>query len=498
MHRVNGFGRTAMALIIALSAACAGQSDARAQEQERPAPPVQEQLGEIPETIDTLTATSLSSTFRAAAARALPAVVFIRVEARPQVARRQVPSPFAPFFDQQREPPTQVGAGSGFIYSEDGYIITNRHVVEDATEVTVTLNDQRVYRADVVGTDPNTDVAVIRIEPEEGEDLPVATVGDSDRLQVGDWVLALGNPLGLNFTVTAGIVSAKGRSIGILREGNDAALEAFIQTDAAINRGNSGGPLVDLLGRVVGVNTAIQSPTGTYAGNGFAIPIALVTRVAADLIEYGSVRRPRLGVLIKDVDEADAEVYDLGRIAGAVVTEIQPDGPAAEADLQLGDVIVALNGEPVNRGVDLTTRLARLEPGDRINLGVVRDGRRRNVAVTLGQFEQEEAGQRTAVDDRPRAERLLGFRVVELTREIARNCQVPAGDGVVVAAVDELGPAAGRVVRCTVVLAINGVDVDEPRAVERVARELEEGDVVSLRILVPGSPNPRITNFRLR
>lgn len=493
MFQQSIWGRWAVAATVVLTVACAGQTDARAQEQAAaPAMP------DVPANVDTVTAANLSATFRAAAAQALPAVVYIRVEAKPQMARRQIPSPFAPFFDQQGQAPTEIGAGSGFIYSDDGYIITNRHVVADATEVTVTLHDQRVYDATVVGTDPNTDVAVIKIEPRNGEKLPVASLGNSDALQVGDWVLALGNPLGLNFTVTAGIVSAKGRTIGILRQNNDQALEAFIQTDAAINRGNSGGPLVDLLGRVVGVNSAIQSPTGAYAGNGFAIPVALVRRVASDLIEYGTVHRPRLGVLIKDVDEADAEVYHLDRIAGAVVTQIQEDGPAADADLKLGDVILSLNGEPVQRGVDLTTRLARLEPGDRITLGIMRDGRHRNVSITLGEFVQPNPDREVATDNRPRAERLLGFKVAELTRDIANQCQVPAGDGVVVSEVDGLGAAAGRVSRCTVVLSINGTKVDSPSDVEKVAKDLSEGDVVSLRIYAPGTGSPQITNFRLR
>lgn len=494
MFQQRGWSRWAVAATVALTAACAGQTDARAQERE--VPPA---MPQAPAMVDTVTAANLSATFRAAAAEALPAVVYIRVEAKPQMARRQIPSPFAPFFEQpQGERPTEVGAGSGFIYSDDGYIITNRHVVADATEVTVTLHDQRVYDATVVGTDPNTDVAVIKIEPKNGEKLPVAQLGNSDALQVGDWVLALGNPLGLNFTVTAGIVSAKGRQIGILRQNNDQALEAFIQTDAAINRGNSGGPLVDLLGRVVGVNSAIQSPTGAYAGNGFAIPVALVRRVASDLIEYGTVHRPRLGVLIGDVTEADADVYHLDRIAGAVVTQIQPDGPAADADLELGDVIVSLNGEPVARAVDLTTRLARMAPGDRIHLGIIRNGEHRNVTVKLGEFQESSPDREVATDNRPRAERLLGFKVAALTRDIADQCQVPSGDGVVVSEVDGLGPAAGRVGRCTVVLSINGTKVDSPSDVEKVAGDLSQGDVVSLRIYAPGSDTPQITNYRLR
>ncbi len=497
MRYTQPFGRSATLALVALTAACAGQSDARAQEQERPT--VQEQLGEIPADVDTVTAQRLSSTFRAAAARALPAVVYIEVEAQTEVTRPQIPEPFAPFFDMPQRPRVRQGAGSGFIYSDDGYVITNRHVVADATRVTVTLNDGRVFDAEVVGTDPNTDVAVVKIEPDDGADLPVLSIGDSEALQVGDWVLALGNPLGLNFTVTAGIVSAKQRSIGILQqERGPQALESFIQTDAAINRGNSGGPLVDLYGRAVGVNTAITSPTGAYAGNGFAIPIALVTRVAADLIEYGSVRRPLLGVQITTVNEADAEVYGLDRIAGAEVVTVTPDGPADDAGIRVGDVIVSLNGQPIDQSQELTTRLAQLRPGDEVTLGIVRYGDRRTIRVELGSFEEVETEARTAAADQPRAERVLGFRVEPLTRQAARACEVPADDGVVITEVDPLSPAAGQVARCFVVLSINGEEVDSPRGVERVAQDLEEGDVVSLRVIAPGTETPRIANYRIR
>jgi len=294
-------------------------------------------------------------------------------------------------------------------------------------------------------------------------------------------------------------VSAKQRSIGILQqERGPQALESFIQTDAAINRGNSGGPLVDLYGRAVGVNTAITSPTGAYAGNGFAIPIALVTRVAADLIEYGSVRRPLLGVQITTVNEADAEVYGLDRIAGAEVVTVTPDGPADDAGIRVGDVIVSLNGEPIDQSQELTTRLAQLRPGDKVTLGIVRYGDRRTIRVELGSFEEVETVAQTAAADQPRAERVLGFRVEPLTRQAARACEVPADDGVVITEVDRLSPAAAQVARCFVVLSINGEEVDSPRDVERVAQDLDEGDVVSLRVIAPGTETPRIANYRIR
>src|SRR5690606_25721911 len=255
----------------------------------------------VPIKLDTLTASSLSGAFRSAAATALPAVVQVEVQSRVSAASsRRLPFmiPGMP----QDEMPVQRGTGSGFIIDEQGHVMTNNHVVEGADRIVVRLTDGREYDASIVGTDPNTDVAVIRLEGAEGESFPVSQFGNSDALKVGDWVLALGNPLGLDFTVTAGIVSAKNRSINILQNEMNTQLEAFIQTDAAINRGNSGGPMVDLLGRVVGINTAIESGTGFFAGAGFAIPINLARKVGGDLIEYGVVHRPRLGIQITAVD----------------------------------------------------------------------------------------------------------------------------------------------------------------------------------------------------
>ena len=372
---------------------------------------VRERLGGLPAELDTTTAARLSGAFRAAAERALPAVVYVQVQGRRELAQRQnLRIPFFRFVPpgfEEDEPPPQRGQGSGFIFDERGYILTNNHVVRDAESILVRLVDGREYDAEVVGGDPSTDVAVIRIRPRPGERLPVAQLGDSDQLRVGDWVLALGNPLGLEFTVTAGIVSARGRTIGILRRETQTALEAFIQTDAAINPGNSGGPLVDLLGRVVGVNTAIESPTGLNAGYGFAIPINLASKVARDLIEYGVVRRPRLGVSIANVTEADAEVYGLSEIAGAEVTSVQPGTPAERAGIRVGDVIVGLDGQPIRDATELQTALARRQPGERVRLTLVRDRRRMDISVELGQFEAQAARDRNR-SERPTAEERLG------------------------------------------------------------------------------------------
>lgn len=476
------------------------QNDAQAQDRARQA--VQERLGEAPASIDTVTAAQLSSTFRGAASRALPAVVYVRVVTAAEDGGTQrgfrIPLPFDFDNGPDEDPELQRGEGSGFIYDPDGLIITNRHVVRNAVEVTVQLVDGRVFDAEVLGTDPNTDVAVLKIAG-DGDALPAATLGDSDRLQVGDWVLALGNPLGLQFTVTAGIVSAKGRNINILnREAGNTAVESFIQTDAAINRGNSGGPLVDLAGRVVGVNTAIFSPTGFSAGNGFAIPVALVARVARDLVEHGVVRRPRIGVAINDVAEADAELYALDRIAGAVITQVQPDGPAADAGMRLGDVVLSVDGDPIDDSTDLITTLARRDPGEHVTLQVQREGRAQDLELRLGEFDVEPRVERR-VAARPSSQERLGFRVESITPQAASRLEVDEGQGVVVTEVNPFGPAVNMVFERTVILQINGQPISTPRDVERIARELKRGDIVSVVWTTPGpDPQPTLRNYRIR
>mgnify|MGYP001207954325 CR=1 FL=1 len=329
-----------------------------------------------------------SQTFHQAVEAMLPSVVFIQIEARPVVAGGL----FGPFPDELHEGipdggrlPAE-GAGSGIIVSEDGYILTSDHVVQQADRVTVLLHDRRQFEARVVARDPSTDVAVVKID---GDDLPVARLGDSDDLELGDWVLALGSPLGLQFSVTAGVVSAVGRAIGILNNAQEgqqrtAPLEHFIQTDAAINPGNSGGPLVNLEGEVVGINTAIASPTGFFAGYGFAVPINLARRVAAQLIEHGYVRRAYLGLLLNNVNQADAEVYGLEAAQGAEVVSIESISPAAKAGVELGDVIVGIANKPVHSVSDLQAALATLEPGSTVHVDIVRYGQPVRVPVELG------------------------------------------------------------------------------------------------------------------
>ena len=479
-------GRVMVVVSLAGAAACGRGQDAQAQDNGGAQQRVQQQLGTTPAVIDTSLAGKLSATFRAAASKALPAVVYIRVASRPQVAQRPNFPGLPPGFfgapdDGSAEP--QLATGSGFIYDSRGYIMTNNHVVADATQVTVRLVDGREYAARVVGRDPNTDVAVIQITPRNGETLPTVQLANSDQAQVGDWVVALGNPLGLDFTVTAGIVSAKGRgNLGILRDRQGAtALEAYIQTDAAINPGNSGGPLVDLMGRVIGINSAIESPTGYFTGAGFAIPINLASRVAQDLVRFGAVHRPRLGITVGPVGPADAELYGLPSVSGALVKGVQPGTPAASAGLQPGDVVVAIDGQAIRTDIDLTTSLAEKQPGDVVTLALYRNKQRQNVQVRLGQFETTRAPT-TPGAARPSSEQLLGLSVVPLTPQIAQQLGVNRTSGVVISGVNPLSGAAGQVGRGQILLSINGQPVRAVGDVERIAATLRPGQIVSLRV----------------
>lgn len=322
---------------------------------------------------DLASAEELSALFKDAASRVKDAVVFIQVDLvggdsdRDGWERR--------FF--HRSPRQSVG--SGVVISDAGYIVTNNHVVEGASSITVTLPDKRQFAAEVIGTDPSTDLAVVRIG--DAEDLPVAAFGDSDNVEVGQWVLAIGNPFRLTSTVTAGIVSALGRQVNII--GDSFGIEDFIQTDAAINPGNSGGALVDLTGSLVGINTAIATESGSYEGYGFAVPVNLVSRVAADLIAYGEVQRGFLNVEIGPVTARLADRLGLEHIAGVYLNEVWRGGAADRAGLRIGDVVISVDSISVNAPNELQSAIARKRPGDRVSLDIWRRGRSETVEVTL-------------------------------------------------------------------------------------------------------------------
>src|SRR2546429_2826451 len=319
-------------------------------------------------------AVDLGDAFASVAEHVKPAVVFIKSERRERVSNRRVPS-FDDFFNAPRRPQVEQGSGSGFIVSQDGYILTNNHVVQGADRVTVRLLDNREFTAKTIGTDPTTDVAVIRIQ---ATSLPTVRLGDADSTRIGNWVLAIGNPLGeaFTFTVTAGIVSAKGRGLMGLNPSRY-AIQDFIQTDAAINPGNSGGPLVNVRGEVIGINSAIASETGVYTGYGFAIPINLARTVMQQLIKSGHVERAVMGVAIRPVDPEDADLVGLKEAKGVVVNDYSPDethSPAKDAGIKPGDVIVALDGEAVEDVPQLQQRGGFQRPGETGQVPIVREG----------------------------------------------------------------------------------------------------------------------------
>jgi serine protease Do len=284
----------------------------------------------------------------------------------------------------KEQPLMQMGSGSGVIINSNGYIVTNNHVIDGADEIEVSLPDNEVFKAKVIATDPSTDLALLQIKR---EGLHALTLGNSDQVEVGEWVLAVGNPFDLNSTVTAGIVSAKGRNINIIND--KSAIEAFIQTDAAINPGNSGGALVNLRGELIGINTAIASPTGTYAGYGFAIPANIVSKVIGDFMKYGMVQRAYLGVIIHDIDGNFASDKKLNSFNGVYVDSLMETGAAAQAGIRAGDVITSIDGTQVKKTADVLEQVGRHHPGDKINVIVDRKGKELSYEVVLADLKGE-------------------------------------------------------------------------------------------------------------
>ncbi len=334
--------------------------------------------------------------FTYAAEKTTPAVVHIKSTQRARTVRGnggQDMNPFKDFFGdgfdefffgpnggRGGQPQPRVGTGSGVIITKDGYIVTNNHVIEGADEIEVTLHDNHKYIAELVGTDPSTDIALLKVE---GSGLPVLELANSDDAKVGEWVLAVGNPFNLSSTVTAGIVSAKGRSINILREKSKTPIESFIQTDAAVNPGNSGGALVNAEGKLLGINTAIATPTGTYAGYSFAVPVNIVHKVVDDLREHGVVQRGFLGIIIRDLDGTLAKELGLNLTQGVYVDSLAADGSAISAGIKKGDVVVKIDGGTVNSVPELQEMVGRHRPGDVVNITVSRNGREKTIPVTL-------------------------------------------------------------------------------------------------------------------
>jgi serine protease Do len=455
--------------------------------------------------------------FVAIAERVTPAVVSIVTERNaPKQARRATPQNVPPGmedffkqFDQKQRSQPEEGSGSGFIVSSDGYILTNNHVVAEADKVTVTLLDKRMFKAKVVGRDPTTDVAVIKID---GTNLPSLVLGDDAKARVGEWVVAVGNPLGLDFTVTAGIISAKGRSRELrgLYASNYAIVD-YIQTDAAINPGNSGGPLVNTRGDVIGINSAIASQTGFYSGYGFAIPITLAKTVMADIIQYGRVRRAILGVSISDLRPEDAQAAGLKEIRGALVGGSTPDqeSPAARAGIEAGDVIIAIDGQPIDRVAQLQRLIRNHAPGDVVTVDVMRFGQKKSFKVKLIEAPNEERRVASASPEdesgdgsQPAVYDKLGISVELLTAEKASRAEIPENQrGLAVMDVDAMGPAyhflqAGsdvivKVIRPNEKTIRTVIDLNEALS------KVKDGDIVTLLVYSAQLKSTRVVNLKV-
>ena len=337
-------------------------------------------------------------------------------------------NPFHFFFGRPdptpRKRPDRAGSGSGVVIGSDGYIVTNNHVIREAKSIEVVTNNNKSYKAEIVGKDPSTDIALLKIE---AEGLSTVSFGDSDKIKLGEWVLAVGNPLNLNSTVTAGIISAKGRNINILASESDedtAPIESFIQTDAAVNPGNSGGALVNEKGELIGINTAIKSPTGVFAGYSFAIPSNIVQKVVADLKEFGIVQRAYIGVSIRNIDSELAEEQKLSNTRGVYVADIVENGAAKEAGIKEGDVIVSVDGSEVSTSAELQERVGRHRPGDEIPVEYYRKGELNKTTVVLrNKMGSTEIVERTKIESK----KMLGAEFQDPDQSLMRRLRIRNG-----------------------------------------------------------------------
>lgn len=374
--------------------------------------------------------------------------------------------------DRQREAQS---LGSGFIISSDGYVLTNNHVIDGADEILVRLSDRSELKAKLVGTDPRTDVALLKID---GKDLPTVKLGNSDKLKVGEWVLAIGSPFGFDHSVTKGIVSAKGRSLP-----NDTYVP-FIQTDVAINPGNSGGPLFNMAGEVVGINSQIFTRSGGFMGLSFAIPIDVALDVSNQLKASGKVNRGWLGVVIQEVNKDLAESFGLDKPAGALVAQVLDDGPAAKGGLQVGDVILSANGQPIVMSADLPHLIGNLKDGSKAELDVIRDGKRQKLTVTVGALPDEGKEMDASADGVERNSNRLGVSVADLTAEQMKSLDLKGG--VIIKDVQD-GPASLIGLQTgDVITHLNNQALTSAKQFTEVAKGLPKNRSVSMRVLRQG------------
>ncbi|HEX7023236.1 MAG TPA: trypsin-like peptidase domain-containing protein, partial [Gemmatimonadales bacterium] len=441
--------------------------------------------------------------FAAVAEHVRPSVVFVKSTRKQQVNRTlRIPQGFEPFFQmpRNRDPVIERGSGSGFVVSPDGYILTNNHVVEGAQKVEVQLLDGRTFPATVIGTDPTTDVAVIKIQ---AKGLSAAALGHSADARIGEWVLAVGNPLGetLTFTVTSGIISAKGRGQLQLPGRNTRSIQDFIQTDAAINPGNSGGPLVNVRGEVIGINSAIASETGFNVGYGFAVPIDLARQVMEQLIRTGKVERAALGVFVDEATATDASYVGLPEVRGVKIGSYSDENsPAKHAGLEPGDVIISIDGQPVNYVAQLQQVVGFKHPGDLVKVEVARKGGVRKIysvrLISAAASSDQPADQGDSANDSPdngdaapagAVIQPLGLTVTPLTPQIAQEIGTPSGmRGLVVQSVDQDGPSAEIPVfgaesgNPDVILTVEGAPVRSEAELRAALKEAGPGGIVTL------------------
>jgi len=435
------------------------------------APKELEPLPPMPEGLD-----RLSERFRAVARHIRPSVVAIGVSKTVEASRWPFGDDFfGRFFGPQSRGPgeqrkfEQRGLGSGVIVSRDGYILTNNHVVEDADQITVRLSDGREFKAEVIGTDPPSEIAVVQIKADR--DLPVARLGDDETMEVGDWVLAVGSPFGLEQTVTSGIISATGRhGVGITE------YENFIQTDAAINPGNSGGPLVNMNGEVVGINTAIASRSGGYMGIGFAVPINMARKIMDRLVDEGEVVRGWLGVSIQPLTPEMAESMDITADKGVLVSQVFEDAPAAEGGIRAGDVVLEFNGKAVSDPSELQSTVAWTKPGTKAKVLLLRGGKRKTVAVEIARRPErpDRVRARSEGGGGPAQLEELGVQVSGVTPEAQQRYGYKPGQGVLITGV-EAGSVASRagLEKGMLILQAGGQDVGSVRDLEKVLKEAD-------------------------
>ncbi|MBQ7823093.1 MAG: Do family serine endopeptidase [Bacteroidaceae bacterium] len=411
------------------------------------------------------TSQAIETDFTKAAEEVVNGVVHIKSTKMPDQQSRSFSG--NPFFDQffggqgySQQP--RVGMGSGVIITKDGYIVTNNHVIQESDELEVTLNDNRTFNAKVIGTDEATDLALLKIE---ADNLPIVKMGDSDKLKVGEWVLAVGNPFQLNSTVTAGIVSAKARNVGM--SGNNMGIESYIQTDAAVNPGNSGGALVNTKGELVGINTALLSETGNYVGYSFAVPSSIVAKVVSDLKQYGNVQRAMLGIRISDINEQLAKEKNLTTKEGVYIGVVEERGAAMDAGLKEGDVIIGINGIKIKNMGILQEQISRYRPGDKITVEYIRDGKSNKKDITLRNYKgNTEIIKGSGIE-------ILGAAFKELSDNDRREYGLRSGvqvDGIKDGKFREAGIRNGFII-----LRINDNSVNSAKDVEKIYNNIMKG-----------------------